>query len=207
MKRVFAYAALASLAVSSASAADDSGIYLEAGLGAIRAGKNAVLSLPAVPVMTGRSDNQDLSWEASVGYRFNRNVGLELGYVDLGEISSDVADASDSSDARASSRFSADGLTVALVATFPIRQWEPYLKAGALFSNTVLAYSGTVSGNSFGAHVTANNKDALYGLGLRYAFNDQLKLYVDSTYFVEVGEPRTGRADILNTSIGLLLQF
>jgi hypothetical protein len=71
----------------------------------------------------------------------------------------------------------------------------------------VLQFSGSVSGRAFAERVTNDDQDPLYGIGVRYSLSDRLKLYVDSTYFMEVGEPEKGRSDMLNTSAGLLLQF
>jgi Outer membrane protein beta-barrel domain len=187
--------------------ADDTGMYLSAGLGYVYTGNNVKLTLPDLPAMTGETDSTDPAWSATVGYRFNRNISLEFGYVDLDELSSDVADEAGNTDTQAALKFSADGVTVALLGTFPIGSWEPYIKAGVLFSNTALEFSGRAATSPFGARLTEHSEDALFGLGVRYALNEHLQLYIDSTYFMEVGEPGTGVANFTNTSLGLLLRF
>jgi Outer membrane protein beta-barrel domain len=103
--------------------------------------------------------------------------------------------------------FSAEGVTLAMIGTFPIGKWEPYLKAGVFYSRTVLAYAGSSSGTPFGARIRNEDEDAIYGVGVRYALSEHVRLYLDSTYFMEVGQPDTGRADYLNTSLGAVWRF
>ena len=62
--------------------------------------------------------------------------------------------------------FSAEGVTLAMIGTFPIGKWELFLKAGVFYSSTVLEYSGSQSGTDFGARLTNDDEDALYGIGL-----------------------------------------
>lgn len=64
--------------------------------------------------------------------------------------------------------------------------------------------SGWYLGAGAGLADTADNddEDALYGIGVRYAVNERLRLYLDATYFMEVGEADTGQANYLNFSAG-----
>lgn len=207
MRRRYVWVLLASLAIAPAAAGDDSGWYLGAGVGLADTPDNSVLTPSDVPVLTGRTVDNDTSWGLAAGYRFNKNIAIELGYVDLGEFTSEVADATGATDARAAVGFSADGVTLAMIGTFPIGKWEPYLKAGVLYSSTVLEFSGSQSGVDFGARITNDDEDALYGIGLSYAVSERMRIYLDSTYFMEVGESDTGRSDYLNTSLGASWRF
>ena len=207
MRRSSVWMIVAALAIAPAASADDSGWYLGAGLGLADTADTSQLCCAGFPLLTGRTDDNKTSWGVAAGYRFNPNIALELGYVDLGEFTSEVTDATGATDARAAVGFSADGVTLAMIGTFPIGKWEPYLKAGVFYSNTVLEYSGSLSGTDFGARITNDDEDALYGIGVRYAVSERLRIYVDSTYFMEVGEPETGRSDYLNTSVGALWRF
>jgi OOP family OmpA-OmpF porin len=198
---------LAALAGAPATAADDSGFYLGAGVGIADTGDNSRLGFSDLPLLTGRTHDNETSWGLAAGYRFNRNIALELGYVDLGEITSEVTDATGATDARAAVAFSAEGVTLAMIGTFPLGRWEPYLKAGVLFSDTVLAFSGSSSAGDFSERITNEDGDALFGIGVRYALSERLQIYLDSTYFMEVGEPEKGRSDYLNTSLGASWRF
>ena len=197
MRRGSAFVAVIALALGRAAAADDSGVYVAAGLGLADTPDNSILTPSGVPVLTGRTDDGDTSWGITTGYRFNRNIAIELGYLDLGEIDTDVVDATGSSDARATVGFSAEGVTLALVGTFTIAEkWEPYLKAGVLLLEHRARVLGQLLRHAFGDRLTNDDEDALYGLGVRYALTQSLQLYLDSTYLMEVGEPDSGRSEV-----------
>lgn len=205
MKRTAVWLAVTTLAVAPAAFADDSGVYLGAAVGFADGPDNVQLGVPDVPLLGGKADVDDPSFGFSAGYRFNKNLSIEVGYVDLDELQADVADAA--SDGRATLGFSAEGVTLAMIGELPIGKWQPYLKAGVFYSRTVLEYSGVFSGTDFSARLTSDNEDALYGIGVRYQLSEQLRLFVDATYFMEVGEPGNGQVDFLNHSAGVVWQF
>jgi OOP family OmpA-OmpF porin len=207
MKRRVHCVPLAALAIAHAASADDSGWYLSAGIGLADAGDRSQLCCAGFPLLTGETVDNKTTWGVAAGYRFNENIALELGYADLGKLSAEVNDATGATDARAAVGFSAQGVTFAMIGTFPIGKWEPYLKAGVFYSSTVLEYSGSQSGDAFGARITNDDEDALYGIGVRYAVSESLLIYLDSTYFMEVGDPGKGRSDYLNTSLGAAWRF
>lgn len=207
MRRRSVWLPLAALAIAPAASADDSGPYLAAAVGLANTPDDSVLTPSDVPVLTGRTDDNDTSWGLAAGYRFNRHIAIELGYLDLGEITSEVTDATGSTDARAAVGFSAEGVTLALIGTFPIGKWEPYLKAGVFSAHAVLEFSGSFSGANFDARIAHDDQDGLYGVGVKYAVSEHLQIYLDSTYFHEVGEPDTGQSDYLNTSVGASWRF
>lgn len=207
MKQSTLCAPLMALAIGQAAVADDSGWYLGAGAGAADTADDARLGLPDAPPLGGRTEDNKFSWGVTAGYRFSPHFALELGYVDLGELEAQVSDLTGGSDARAGFGFSVDGVTLAMVGSFPIGKWEPYLKAGVFYSNTELAYSVSMAGDTFGARIKDDDEDALYGFGVRYAVNERLRLYLDATYFMEVGEPGTGQADYMNFTLGFVWRF
>lgn len=198
---------LGALILPPAALADDSGIYIGANVGEVDMPDNVQLGVPAVPLLRGPSDGSVFTPGLEIGYRFNRNIALELGYVDLGDLKANVSDLTGGTDANARVKFSADGVSLSLVGTFPVGKWEPYVKAGALFSSTTLKYSGTMAGGPFSADIDNDAEDALYGIGVRYALTERLKLVFDATYFMEVGEVGYGQSDSFKTSLGVIWQF
>jgi OOP family OmpA-OmpF porin len=208
MRRTLLCVPLAALAAAQAASADDSGWYLGAGVGLADTADTSQICCAGIPLLTGRTNDNKTSWGVAAGYRFSPNLAIELGYVDLGELTSVVTDATGATDARAGVGFSADGVTLTMIGTFPFKQkWELYLKAGVFYSSTLLEYSGSLAGDDFGARLTNKDEDAIYGIGVRYALTESLRVYLDSTYFMEVGRPDTGRSDYLNTSLGALWRF
>jgi opacity protein-like surface antigen len=207
MRRRLLCVPFAALAIAQAASADDSGWYLGAGVGLADTADRSQLCCAGFPLLTGRTHDNKTSWGVAAGYRFNQSLAIELGYVDLGELTSEVADATAATDARAAVGFSAEGVTLAMIGTLPFGKWEPYLKAGVFYSSTVLEYSGSLSGVPFGARITNDDEDAIYGIGVGYALSEHIRIHLDTTYFMEVGEPEKGRAEYLNTSIGATWRF
>lgn len=207
MKRMRACAAWMALAqaliLSGSVSADESGPYVSAGLGRIDAPDNSSLG-----ILSGHTENDVWSWTVGLGYRFNKNIALELGYLDLGELeSTNLTDPTGATDARARASFGADGATFALVGTFPIGRWEPYIKAGVMFSSTELRFSGTFDSTPFAGRLTNDHEDPLYGAGVRFTVAEPLQVYLDLTYLDDVGEPETGQSSYFNGSAGVLWRF
>lgn len=205
MKQACACMFLIAIFQTCSAAAQDAGVYVSAAVGLIDAPDDA--HLDGTPRLTGSTDNDEVSWNVAVGYRFNPNIALELGYVDLGKVEADLTDASGATDSSAHASFAADGTTLALIGTFPIGRWEPYLKAGVLFSSTDLRFAGAIDAAPFAGRLTNDNEDPLYGTGVRFAATESLRIFLDVTFFHAVGEPETGRSSYFNTSLGVLWRF
>jgi hypothetical protein len=199
--------ALGALVLSPVAAADESGVYIGASVGYVDMPDTVQLGVPNVPLMMGKTEDSVFTPGIDLGYRFNRNIAIELSYADLGDLIANVSDATGGTDASARSKFSATGYSLALVGTFPIGKWAPYVKAGALFSSTKLRYSGSMAGNAFSASIDNDANDAIYGMGVRYALMERLDLFMDATYFMEVGDPEHGQSDYFKTSAGVSWRF
>jgi Outer membrane protein beta-barrel domain/Sigma-54 interaction domain/Bacterial regulatory protein, Fis family len=160
--------ALLTLIATAAAAADDTGFQLGASFGIAEHAQDVALGVPDVGRLTGETGGDDTSWAVSGSYRFNRNIAIEIGYVDFGEMDGAVTDVEGGSDARADFTFATSGVALTMVGSFPIGNWVPYLKAGVLFSETELDYSGAVNGTSFAARVDDDSEDASFGGGVGY---------------------------------------
>lgn len=202
MKRTCACLAWLAMFQTCGVSAQDAGIYVSAAVGRADAPDRSQLG-----ELTGSTDNDNWSWNVGLGYRFNPNIALELGYLDLGELESDLTDATGITNASAHASFGANGATFALVGTFPMGRWEPYLKAGVLFSSTELEFAGSNGSRPFAGRITNDNEDALYGAGVRFTITERLRVYLDITYLDEVGEPETGQSRYFNSSLGVLWRF
>jgi outer membrane protein W len=202
-----AYVAMLMFLVVEAAAADDSGLYVSAALGNADHADEVVLHPPEVAAMTGTSEGHDDAWALTAGYKFNRNIAVEITHFDLGDMEASVSDRSGGSNAQADFTFSMAGTAVSLVGTFPIGRWEPYVKAGVFFSESELAYSGSVSGTSFTARIKDDSEDALFGAGVGYKLSERWRAHLDITYFMEAGEPSGGQADYLSVLVGVSWRF
>lgn len=201
MKRSLVCAAWIGMALAGDAWADESGPYVSAGLG--RAEMRAKSGLGGGLVV---EDKDDSSWTLDLGYRFNRNLAFNLGYVDLGEADGYLAlpDRSQFSGRRG---VAAEGATLALVGILPIGHWEPYVKAGMLFAKRDSRLDGQLLGYSVTHRIERESEDPFFGAGLRYPAKAPLQVYFDVTYFDEVGGSTTGSSSYLNASAGVAWQF
>ncbi len=190
-----------------AAFADDSGLYVGAGIGSAEHAKDVALKPPEIPLMTGTSGSRDTSWNVTLGYRINPNIAFELGYVNLGDMQASVADPSGESDARGRFTFSTEGVTVAMVGRFPVGKWTPYIRAGVLFSETDLDCEGSVSGAAFGDRVRGDSEDAFFGAGLTHDLGLRWAVQFDFTHVMDAGDPGSGQSDYHVATLGLLRQF
>jgi lipopolysaccharide assembly outer membrane protein LptD (OstA) len=197
------------LCMTMPASADDAGFYLGARLGWAQYPTNSQLILSPDLNLRGRADDdEDLAWSIEAGYRFNRYVRIDAGYVDLGEVSSRLTNSMGT--AAAQTRFAVQGATLALTGTYPLGNWEPYVKVGVFFFDTRLAFSGSAAGTSFEATVSGSatdSLDTLYGAGVGYNFSDHWQATLDLTNFSDAGESDTGQSDVLSLTAGVVWRF
>ena len=186
--------------------AADTGFEISTNVGVAAHPKNHILHVPGVPALTGRGDGSDASWSAALAYHFNRNIALSLGYVRFGDSDAELADATGTTNARSNVEFAAQGVTFAMIGKFPLGNWEPFIRAGLLWSDTELRYNGSVAGNAFAASIDGHDLDMFVGAGVAYKLGDRWQIRLEVT-FQEVGKPETGRSDFLGSYIGLGWKF
>ena len=112
----------------------------------------------------GINDESETAWRLLGGYRFHRNIAVELGYTDLGEVSIGGRPA----DAKI---WELVGLGI-----FPIND---------LFS--VYGKLGAYRGEAKGSGTTERNNDLTYGIGGQYDFNRNLGVRVEWQRYTDFG--------------------
>lgn len=174
-RRGAGWVALAAMTTASANAsAEQAGHwYSGAQIGQARSDVTARqlaqrLQQPGYDVTVRLSDTTRSAWRVHAGYQWTANLGIEAGYVDLGEVSATfrgvIADVdSFLSVANRSHPASADGFDLSLVARYEFgSRYEVSARAGALrWDNRIGAR------NSDGAAVRSGDDgiDALFGIG------------------------------------------
>jgi OOP family OmpA-OmpF porin len=175
--------ALGLLAVVGRASAADSGFYIGAHGGWVRFPDHVTLGSTALTDPTGEPSS--FSWDLFAGYRFNRYVSLELGYIDLGRYSDELSDPETGSFGTRS--FAAKGETLAAVGTLPLGRWDLFAKAGVLHANTHLDFGGTVGGAPANYNIRAADTHPLVGVGIGYELTDHLHLELAGTAYLHVG--------------------
>jgi hypothetical protein len=193
---VHAVAALPlTICASSFARASDSGFYFGMDLGVTQYPNNEAVHLPSDLLLTGSGsdlDNEDYAWAVAAGYRFNRYVAVEAGYMDLGETSGSLADEANAIPAVARFSLATSGPTLALVGTWPLGNWEPYLRVGILFADTDLSFSGSSATAPFSGRASERTEEMFGGIGLGYRVSEHWRARVELTFFNDAATATTG---------------
>ncbi|HET9445763.1 MAG TPA: outer membrane beta-barrel protein [Steroidobacteraceae bacterium] len=139
------------------------------------------------PAGSSLDDSTD-AWGLQVGYRFNRYVAAEVGYVDLGR-GSYVANYPPSS--RYSVRFLSSGPTLAVLGMFPVAaRFDIHGRVGLFLSDTRVR--DRVEDRSTGAFQSVEPKgrdpDLTLGLGAAWNINESYSVRLELTRFMDVGK-------------------
>lgn len=181
--------------------AQDMGFYAGAGIGKAKF-KDACADPELTEVgFVGSCDDKDTAWKIFGGYQFNRNLGVELGYTDLGEATLTGT----AMGLPVSAKTKAKGFELLGVGTFPINeQFAVYGKAG--FFRWDVDASATVGGVT--EAIGAKGTDFTFGLGLKYNFTKNLAARLEWQRYNDVGdENTTGKSKVNVIGVGVVVKF
>ena len=158
---------LAALTCTAAANAAD-GWFVGGDLGQSR----FTLKPPGGYSLSGTTQNAtSTAYDLHVGYNFNRYVGVEAGYLDLGEYS--ISATQGSASARAKAR--ASGVTLAALWKLPLNeQWSVFLRTGVLAGSakTDLSISNPPDSASY-SQTNYSGILPVLGVGATYAISKQ----------------------------------
>lgn len=169
----------------------DRGFYVSAGIGKSRSGEGCF----------GVCDPTDRSWNVSAGYQFNRNFGVEVGYVDLGETTTSGTVAG----APATAVIKSKAVELLGVATLPISErFAFYLKGGVFRSDSDSVTTGAVVGTG-----RENDNGFTFGGGLQYSFSPNIAARLEWQSYSDVGTGVIGleRDDVVVWRVGARVRF
>jgi OOP family OmpA-OmpF porin len=185
--------AVSTLAASSASLAQapkpsEAGFYLGGSIGESSGDCNSTASTSC--------DDKDTAWKIFGGYQLNRNFAVELGYTDLGEVSSSGP---------FGTKIESTVWDLVAVGSLPLgNNFSLYGKLGAYRAEAELSSSAGVSGDK-------STTDLTYGLGARYDFTRNLGVRAEWQRYQGIEVPSTvltsGDSDVDVFNIGVLWKF
>jgi len=149
------------------------------------------------PGVAESADKTSTGGKVFAGFRFNRNVGAEVSYVDLGKFKYSYMGAPATGTAVVDYKVS--GFTVSGVALLPVsEEFSLFGRLGAFVSTTTATVSnatGPVFGSFDGSSDTAHKTTVYFGAGAQYDFLQRLAVRVEYENYGEVGDSdNTGRA-------------
>jgi len=125
------------------------------------------LSSPYSTNTPGASEDRNaIAYAVSGGYRFNRYVALEAGYMDLGKYKLRYQDSTKNGHASAT----VDGLAASALWQLPLNeQWGVFLKTGLLLAHGKAKADVTTSGSTEHFSRSESATVPLLGIGVSYA--------------------------------------
>lgn len=136
------------------------------------------------------------------GWQFNRNLGLEAGYFDLGKMG---YSATTLPVGTVDARYHVQGLNLDLVGTLPLSQsWSGIARVGAIAARTQARF--TTSGAAVMADTSQRKMDAKLGVGLQYALGSSLLMRAEVERY-RVTDAMGSRVNVNLVSVGLVVPF
>src|SRR5574339_494473 len=180
IKKGFAVLGVASaMLVPRPALAQDQGLYSALTLGQSKQ-KDACDGVSGAGISC---DDKDTAWRILGGYQFNKNLAVELGYTDVGEVS-------------ASGTFSA---------SIEAKIWELVAVGSWPFTPNFSAYGklGMYRGDTdFSTNTPAfaneseSNTDLTYGIGVRWDFTKNLGARAEYQIYKDIGGGNIGEGDV-----------
>jgi opacity protein-like surface antigen len=200
-------AVLSTLAATSAWA-QDSGFYIGVDAGGSRGPSSVKLYLDQTTLVSRDVRTTDFSWAFNTGYRFNRFVALELSYVDLGKLVAPLTNVTAATAGQSTYTFSAKGLRLAAVGSFPMGHWEPYLKVGALRAKVEASLSGTDGSSAFDIERYNSTTGVFAGLGTHYEIGSRWVVGLELDHYGSIGNRHfTGAMTKNALTLGIAYRF
>jgi hypothetical protein len=166
------------------------------------------VAAPATVLTNSTLDQNRLGWSLSAGYRFNRYLNLEAGFVDLGSIAGPLTDSSGLTKANGQLRFSVKGETLAAVGLLPLGRWDLFLKGGIFFADAHLNITGQDTERSFSRAYSLQTQHGLIGFGVERHYAENWGVRFGLTDYLSVGSSqRIHGPNIKVLSAGLTYSF
>jgi OOP family OmpA-OmpF porin len=174
------------LAFSGPAAAQDMGFYIGGAIGQAEAnGACDGISGPGISC-----DEKDTAWKVLGGYQFNRNLAVELGYANLGEVSASGAGTTVTAEATA--------WDLVAVGSLPLMdQLSVYGKIGLFRADVEL------SSNVPGVSGDDSESGLTFGVGLRFDVMRNLGLRLEWQRYQEIDDD----TDVDVLSLGVIWRF
>jgi hypothetical protein len=160
------------------------------------------------------SKTDDIGYQATFGFRFNRYFAAELGLAQYGELSSTVRGEVDQGTgflpANVKLAFNVGGPVFSAVGILPLgKKVDIYARAGYLFASSAREFSAHVDGDlAVANNARGDSQVPVYAAGFSYHINQVYSIRAEYQKIDRVGEKnRTGTEDLNVIGIGFVMRF
>jgi OmpA-like transmembrane domain. len=178
-----------------------------------------ILALNDIPFqnLSSKTEEKDIGYQATFGFRFHRFFSAEIGLVQYGEMVSSANAELDFPDddpigyipAKVSLGYRVGGVLFSGLAILPIRdKIELYGRVGYLFANSEREFISRVEGQqTLSGSAKGDSQDLVLGLGVGWNINVIYSIRAEYQRLSDVGSPNTGTEDFDFVSLGLIVRF
>jgi OOP family OmpA-OmpF porin len=166
--------------------------------------------------LSSGTEDTDIGYQATFGYRFHRYFAVELGLAQFGSLESTArADIDfDNGDGflptSVKLSFTAGGPVFSAIGILPINdKFELFARLGYLFTSTDREFSARIDGESAGSGSSkGDSQDPVMGLGFAWHINQVYSIRGEYQQINEVGEANlTGEEDLKVMTLGVIIRF
>jgi OOP family OmpA-OmpF porin len=192
------------IGMSGVAIADDHGFYADVGVGVASYPIDMRGQLNGVAyVHDGRTN--DFTYSFAAGYRFNRYIGVELGFADFGNPTVNLGNPADPEKSVGRARFSAQGKTFAVLTHVPMGAWDSFFRVGVLQATFATRHYIRQGTTEFHYFASEERPSVFLGVGSRYALAEQWALSLSVDYYNRVAQ--ADWANLISPRIGFSYRF
>ena len=163
------------------------------------------------------TEDSDIGYSASFGFRFSRYIAGELGLAQFGSLTSTlVADVDLPQDtegfvpARFEYSFNVGGPVISVLGILPIKdKFEFYGRVGYLFASVEREFTSKINcQRGLTGNAQGDSQNLVYGGGLTWNISQAYSVRAEYMVLDEVGQGnRTGKEDLSTLSLGMIVRF
>jgi|SRR5882672_7773654 len=170
---------------------------------------------PATANLGVSTDDSDVGYGATFGYRFNRYMAFELTLAQYGTLSSKATgDLDDGTGGTVPGSmeltFTVAGPVFSAIGILPIgEKFEFYGRLGMLFAASQREITQRQDGQTIGfGNLKGDSSELVLGAGFAWNFNQVYAMRIEYQKIDEIGDPaRTGTEDLTQTSLAFVIRF
>lgn len=166
---------------------------------------------------TTKTEDSDIGYQVTFGYRFHRFIAAEIGLVQYGSLKTslnsdvDVDNSGTFVPVGLHYNFHVAGPLISAIGTLPIgEKFEFFGRVGLLFASAEREFTSKINGESgISSSGRGDSQNVVYGAGVSWNINQVYTIRAEYQVVNGVGEgDRTGgEEDLRNASLGLIVRF
>src|SRR4051812_34614440 len=165
-----------------------------------------ILSANEIPQqnLVSSTDDSDVGFQVSVGYRFNRYFAAEISFAQFGELSTTASADLDFPDdnvgfqpADLELTFKTAGPIFSALGILPINEhFELFARAGLFFSSFTRGFTSRINGQTLSGSARSDDQRPVYGAGAAWNISKVYSLRAEYQVINGIGDANVSRQDV-----------